>query len=164
MKNHGYSLIEVLLYIAILAIISVVLSSFFLVSVTSNNEHSARDDIAEASDDIKLALDNDITNALSIQTPAINASGTALVLVLPSATTTWSIASSSLVRVSASSTRTFSGSTSRIKSALFTVRGGVHSRLNATTTRVEYHIDIQSTRENLTRTLESAALVGGLGL
>lgn len=161
---RGYSLIEVLLYVAILAIISVVLTNFFLVSVTSNNEHSARDDIAEVSDDIKLALDNDITNALAIQVPAIDASGTMLTLLLSDATTTWSVSGNSLVRVAASSTRTFSGSTSRIKSALFTVRGGVHSRLNATTTRVEYHIDIQSTRENLTRTLESAALVGDLGL
>jgi prepilin-type N-terminal cleavage/methylation domain-containing protein len=81
--QKGYTLIEMLLYIAIVGIMLVPLTYFF--GMTTEARVKAQS-IAEVDDQATAAMDNItqiIRNAYSITTPAAAASGSSLTLVVP---------------------------------------------------------------------------------
>lgn len=160
----GYSLIEILLYVAILSLIAIVLANYLLASLSGQSEHSARDDIQQVQEDIQAALSVDIASAVSIVLPVANATSTSFILKNSTGTTTWSASGNTLTRVSPTETRVFGGSIVKISETLFTNRSTQNIRLNSTTTSIEYHFDFTQNKENIKRAIDGFGVAGMQGL
>ncbi len=98
MKKLGYTMIELLIVIGILAILISVLSQVFGSIMTMKLSSESHSSLAENSRYLLARLTYDLSSADSITTPVVGSSGTTLVLVRNGETITYSLTSNVLSR------------------------------------------------------------------
>lgn len=143
-KQSGSSLIEVLVYVAILGILGTILTGYFMATVNSEAEHNKRDALATSAQNITAALHLGLTEAKGIDEPPPNA-GASPVLQIASVegVMTFSTSSSGGLRMTTGTTTTeLVAPTVRVSDISFYTRSHYEPSLSATTTSVEYHITL----------------------
>lgn len=161
MNEKGMSIIEILIYVAILAVIGVVLSGYFVAAVSTQAEHDRRDDLANAAQHITAAFRNDVAAATQLQSPAIGATSSALVLMTNSGAVSFQQNGAVLNRNSASGTTALTDQKVHLLQLLFTGSAYVEPRLLATTTSVQYHVLLEHDGvSGLTRSVDGTLLIG----
>ena len=89
MKNNrrsGFTLIEVLLYLAILSVVALLLSAFLPTVIEARVKHKAIEEVESQGMQAMSVMLQSVRNASSIAAPAVGASGTTLNLVMASST------------------------------------------------------------------------------
>lgn len=143
MKNRGFSLLELILYIAILSIISVVLTASFLVLTQGRTRSESR---TEVNSNLRFAMDKitqDITSATLVATPASGAS--ASLSVVASSTIAYSVVLGVLERsVDGGAGQAITGSTVIVDAPVFTRADNYNTVLTATTTSIQIQLTVRS--------------------
>lgn len=141
--SHGFSLLELILYIAILSIMSVVLTASFLALVQGRTRSESRTEVNVA---LRFAMDKiaqDIKSATSVTTPASGAS--ASLTVIAGNTIAYSVTSGVLGRsVDGGAVEPVTGSTVSADAPVFTRADNYNSVLNATTTSIRVQLTVHS--------------------
>lgn len=149
------------MYVAILSIIGVVLSNYFVAALTAQKEHDRRDDLASSAQNISAALNQDALTAVQLLDPAIAATSSVLMLNTPLGTVLYQQNGSTFNRIMGSSTVALVHPLVHVRSLWFTAQAYAEQRLHATTTSVQYHILLEhSTAAGMTRSIDGTLLIG----
>lgn len=155
------SIIEILIYVAILAVIGVVLSNYFVAAVSTQAEHDRRDDLASGAQNIGAALRQDAAQSDSLLEPAAGATSSQLLLSGQNGAILFQQNGSTLDRIFGSSTTPLINERVRIRELIFTSRIFSEPRLGATTTSVQYHVLLEHLRvPGMTRSIDGTLLIG----
>jgi type II secretory pathway pseudopilin PulG len=159
--THGISIIELLIYVAILAVIGVVLSGYFVAALNAQSEHDHRDDLANGAQNITAALRQDAAVATQLLTPSIGATSSSLMLMNESGATLFQVNGSIFQRISGSSTAPITNDRIRVRELWFGGNAYVEPRLGATTTSVQYHVLLEHLRvPGMVRSVDGTLLIG----
>jgi len=146
MRYHhirGFSLLELILYIAILSIMSVVLTASFLALTQGRTRSESR---TEVNSNLRFAMDKitqDITNATFVTTPVSGTSAT--LTVTAGSTVAYSVVSGVLERsVDGGAGQAITGSKVSVDAPVFTRADNYNSVLQATTTSVQISLTVRS--------------------
>lgn len=159
--KQGMSIIEILIYVAILAVIGVVLSNYFVAAVTTQTEHDRRDDLANSAQNITAAFTQDVAQASQLSIPTSGATSSLMTLMTPNGTVTFAQSGSTLVRISGSSTQSIINSKVNVRELSFFGNAYTEPRLAVTTTSVQYHVLLEHSREpGMVRSVNGTLLIG----
>ncbi len=164
-RKTGMSIIEILMYVAILSIIGVVLSNYFIAALGAQTEHDRRNDLANGAQDIINTMRGDLVDATQVVTPLSSGTSTVLTLVGSLGGVLIEQNGDALVRISGSSTRSITSTNVVVENVSFTRREYFEQRLNATTTSIGYHVLLShKAAPAMLRTIDGALFVGKDGL
>jgi type II secretory pathway pseudopilin PulG len=143
MKFRGFSLLEFILYIAILSLMSVVLAGTFLSLVRGRSQADAR---SEVNSNARFAMDRmigDVASASAVAIPATASPTNQLQLSVGGQTISYSLSSGHLLRtVDANPADQITGNAVAISSLTFTRSENFNTVLSATTTSVQVQLTI----------------------
>lgn len=160
-QQSGMSIIEILIYVAILAVIGVVLSNYFIAAVSTQAEHDRRDDLASGAQNITAAFRQDTSSADALLDPAIDATSSQLLLSTSLGAILFQQNGSTLNRIFGSSTQPLINTRVRVRELQFMSNTFFEPRLNATTTSVQYHVLLEHLRvPGMTRSVDGTLLIG----
>lgn len=144
MKFRGFSLLEFILYIAILSLMSVVLAGTFLSLVHGRAQADAR---AEVNSNARFAMDRmlrDVTNASAVAAPTTAAPTNQLQLSVGGQSVSYGLSSGHLVRtVDANPADQMTGNAVSVSALTFTRSDNFNAVLSATTTSVQIQLTIE---------------------
>lgn len=159
-NTRGFSLLELILYIAILSIISVVLSASFIALTQGRTRSESRTNV---NSNLRFAIDKitqDVTSATLVTVPSFGTGSS--FTVIASSTIAYSVVLGVLQRsVDGGAGQAITGSTVTVDAPVFTRTDNYNSVLNATTTSVQIQLTIHSKNTSpegtYAATLESTA-------
>lgn len=143
-RSAGFSLIELLIYISIIAVFSSMLASMFIVLGRSRGQLEARAEVNQALRFVSEKINQDIRAATSVTTPAsAGTSSSTLVLVVGGSTITYRATSGILERqVDALSPEPMTADVVSVSSIRFTRTENINTVLNKTRTGVQVELTI----------------------
>jgi prepilin-type N-terminal cleavage/methylation domain-containing protein len=143
-RSAGFSLIELLIYISIIAVFSSMLASMFIVLGRSRGQLEARAEVNQALRFVSEKINQDIRAATSVITPAsAGTSSSTLVLVVEGSTITYRVTLGVLERqVDALSPEPMTADTVSVSSVRFTRTENTNTVLNKTRTGVQVDLTI----------------------
>ncbi len=119
--NKGFSLLELLIYVAILAVLVVIVANTFISLSRGSGQSQARSEVDSALKFAAELIKQDIKNASAITTPASGGSSSSLTLTRGGATIVYDVASGVLRRtVNAGAPQNITGSNITVSSPTFT--------------------------------------------
>lgn len=147
-SNKGFSLLELLIYVAIIAIITVFISGIFLILNKSRGQTEARNEVNSA---IRFAIEKisqDIKAASGVSAPAsAGATSTALQITVSGSNIAYCIANAELRRqINGScdvSSEEIAGGNVRMKSLVFTRLENTNAILNKTIVSIEINLSAE---------------------
>lgn len=167
MKNYsnkikGFSLIEILIYIAILSIIGAILTSYFMTTISSEVEHSKRNALENSIQNINATLKYDLSNALNILEPSTsNTTSTSLIVSSSEGGYEYKVDNKNLIKIFGTTTQILNTEAVEIDDWYFKRRDHFESRLNATTTSIEcYFLLSNKISKSMKRTINTLILIG----
>lgn len=141
--TRGFSLLELILYIAILSIMSVVLTASFLALTQGRTRSESR---TEVNSNLRFAMDKiiqDIASATLVTTPVSGASSS--LSVVASGTVAYTVVSGVLERsVDGGAGQAITGSTVSVDVPVFTRADNYNAVLAATTTSIQIQLTVRS--------------------
>lgn len=160
--NSGSSLIEVLIYVAILSIIGAILAGYFVTVISSESEHSKSNDLSTSLQNITATLKYDLSRAVFVSDPPINmGTSSRLEIVTDVGVEEYSISGGSFVKKVGTTTESLTTTAIEVGDLFFKRRDHYENRLNATTTSIEFYILIQNrTYKEMKREINSVFLIG----
>jgi type II secretory pathway pseudopilin PulG len=160
-QQAGMSIIEILIYVAILAVIGVVLSNYFVAALSTQSEHDRRDDLASGAQNISAAFRQDAAQSESLLEPPVGATSSQLLLSGQGGAILFQQNGSTLNRIFGSSTTPLINERVRIRELMFTSKSFNEPRLGATTTSVQYHVLLEHLRApGMLRSIDGTLLIG----
>ncbi len=161
--EKGTSLIEVLIYIAILSIIGTILVGYFMIAINSDDTHTKQNDISISASNISSSLKYDIESGINIAEPAIDkASSTSLIIISKDGEIRYYKDSNNyLIRESGSSTKNLISNSIAVDNIVFRKNEFFEERLNSTSTSIEVTLQISNRKtKDIVRPLSLSYLVG----
>jgi type II secretory pathway component PulJ len=161
-KNRGTSLIEVLIYVAILSIIGSILTGYFMTTIYSESEHTKNNDLSTSLQNINSTLKYDLSKAISVSDPGVsNGTSSRLLIVTSDDLYEYSLVNKILIKKAGTTTQSISAPLTEVDSVYFRRRDHYESRLMATSTSIEFVIAISNKDvKSMERKSESVFLVG----
>lgn len=141
LTSRGFSLLELLIYLAILSIMSVVLATAFITLTRGRSQNEAR---TEVQANARFAMDKisqDIANASSITSPTTTVSNT-LQLVVNGATVQYAVSNGQLQRTVGGNPDAVTSTRVTVDAPVFTRADNYNAVLNATTTSVQTQLTV----------------------
>jgi type II secretory pathway pseudopilin PulG len=155
------SIIEILIYVAILAVIGVVLSGYFVAAITAQSEHDRRNDLANSAQNITAAFGQDAARASRLLLPLPGATSSAMQFATPDGGVLYEQSGATLLRISGSTTATLIDQRVRLAQISFDAGAYFEPRLHATSTSVHYHILLEhSLAPGMVRSIDGTLLIG----
>lgn len=141
--NRGFSLLELILYIAILSVMSVVLTASFLALTQGRTRSESRTDV---NSNLRFAMDKitqDVTSATLVTVPALGTSSS--LTVIASSTVAYTVVSGVLQRsVDGGADQAITESTVSVDAPVFTRADNYNPVLAATTTSIQIQLTVRS--------------------
>jgi len=141
---RGFSLLELIIYMAILSIMSVIMTGSFLSLARGRAQADSR---TEVNANVRFAMEKieqDIRSASSVVTPVYGTASSTLQLMIAGATTTYAVSTGILQRtVGAGSPDRISGTTVVIDAPTFTRIENYNATLGATSTFIQTLITVR---------------------
>lgn len=162
-RQKGSSLIEVLIYVAIVAIIGTILAGYFIVAVNSEAEHAKRNAINSSVENIISILKYDITRTIKVGTPSLQdtASSTLELQTSDGVVKYYVDENNILLKSSGSVVSRMTEPSVKVSDINFNRREHYEVRLNATTTSIELNMTLKNRQtEQLSRTIDMSFMVG----
>lgn len=159
--KKGISIIELLIYVAILAVIGVVLSGYFVAALRAQSEHDHRDDLANGVQNITTVLRQEAARAVQLMNPSPGATSTSLLIMNVDGAVLFQLNGSMLQRISGSSTVPLANTRIRVRTLWFEGNAYVEPRLGATSTSVRYHVVLEHLQApEMLRSVDGTLLIG----
>ncbi len=160
--NRGMSLIEILIYIAILSIIGSILTGYFMTAMYSESEHSKNNDLSTSLQNINSNLKYDLSKALSVSDPSgNNSTSSRLLIVSQGESYEYSVENKVLLKKVGTTTESITAPLTEVDSWYFKRRDHFENRLNTTSTSIECYLSISNkTAKSMKRTVNSVFLIG----
>ena len=105
----GFSLVELLVYMALMSIFLVVLLDVFTTTLNTRLSSESTSAISQDSRYILAKLAYDVNNADSVTAPALGVTGTTLQIVSSGQTSTYALSSGNLIKTSGSTSMSLNG-------------------------------------------------------
>lgn len=145
-NREGFSLLELLIYVAVLSIVMVMISSTFIALNRGSSQSEIR---SEVNSNLRFAIEKigqDVRAASSVSTPATaGATSTTLVLMVSSATTTYDVSSGQLRRqVGTSTPEVLTSDAVTVNTPVFTRLENTNTVLGKTIVSIEADLTIQN--------------------
>lgn len=136
-RTRGMSLLELLLYIAILSGLMVVVSDAFISLLKGRGQAEARSEVNSAIRFASELIKQDIKNASAISTPILGTPASTLSLTVSGLPVVYDMMGGVLRRTEDGATASTTGSFVSVDSPVFTKLENYNSVLNATTTAIQ---------------------------
>lgn len=155
------SLLEILIYVAILAVIGTVLSGYFIAAVSAQTEHDRRNDLDGSLLTVVAQLRMDALRATQLVAPPPGASSTLLRMMTLDGDVSYQKVGSGVMRGLGTTTLLLTSPNVNVRELWFTAAAYVEPRLLSTTTSVTYHVLLEHVREQgMTRGVDGTLLLG----
>lgn len=148
MRRHqkGFSLLELLVYIGILALMSVILSTAFVSLTRGRAQSTARSDVESNARFVLERITQDISAASSVTSPTLAAASSTLSIVSSGSTIVYDVAAGILRRTEgAGAAERLTSTAISVETPTFTRIENYNSTLAATTTSVRVTMTIRAT-------------------
>lgn len=148
-KNSGISLLELLIYIALLSGLMVIVSDAFIMLSKGRGQAEARSEINSAIRFAGELIKQDVKNATAVSAPALGTPGSTLSLTVSGETILYDMLDGVLRRkVNAGTPETVTGSYVTVDVPTFTRIENYNSILNATTTAIQVAMTMRYNAES----------------
>lgn len=162
-NKKGSSLIEVLIYIAILAIIGTILVGYFMVAITSEKEHSVRSSVMTSVQNITSSINYDLGRTSIVGIPENNfATSSILEIKTDSGVVRYKVDSdNNLIKEISTTTVVLTDQVSKVDNIVFRRIDHFEERLSATTTSIDLILSVSDRQSGkIKRDTEISFLVG----
>ena len=158
-KQQGFSLLELLIYIAILAGLMVIISNAFISLSRGRGQAEARSEVNAAIRFAAERIRQDAKGATAVVTPLLGAPGATLQMTVAGTPVTYDVLSGQLRRNDNGTFATTTGSNIFVDAPVFTRLENYNTTLSATTTAVQivmtFHYNASSTDWTYADTLKT---------
>jgi len=145
-KQRGFSLLELLIYIGILSLMSVILAGAFVSLTRGRAQSTARSEVESNARFVLERITQDVSAASSVTTPVLGTASSALLLTGSGSTISYDVVAGVLRRiVNGGSAERLTGTSVVVDSSLFTRIENYNTTLAATTTSIQVLMTIRST-------------------